>query len=92
MPDMCFKQEMTLHLNGGSDFSELHYKITLDGREIATRHTRTNGSPYYKKTADEMHCGEKTFDILKTKGEGATAWLEDCAKEERKEECLSNRR
>lgn len=60
------KQNLTLHLNGGNKFSELHYKITCDGVETGiTRHICTNGSPKYLVQADELHFGEETFDMKK---------------------------
>lgn len=75
-----FTQRMTLHLNGGETFSELHYEVLRDNKPCGiTRHTRTDGSPRYIKTADEMHCGEETFDILKTKGVGMNDWLDQYA-------------
>lgn len=68
--------QMTLHLNGGSKFSELHYKVLVDNKETGiTRHTRTDGSPKYKKVADELHYGEDTFDILACKGVGIKEWI-----------------
>ncbi len=70
-----FTQRMTLHLNGGSEFSELHYVVLADGEETKiTRHTRTDGSPRYNIVADEMHFGSDTFDFLKDKG--AIEWIE----------------
>lgn len=69
-----FTQRMTLHLNGGSKYSELHYVICADGEETKiTRHVRTDGSPNYKTVADEMHFGSDTFDWLKD--DNAEAWL-----------------
>ncbi len=68
-------KSMTLHMNGGSEFSELHYKILHDGKESGiTQHIRTDGSPDYKEVANEFHAGEATFDLLKDKG--LDAWLE----------------
>lgn len=72
-----FTQNMTMHLNGGNEFSELHYKVLLDGKDTGiTRHTRTNGSPKYKIIADEFHAGEDTFDVMETHGKGMKEWLE----------------
>ena len=63
-------QKLTLHLNGGSKFSELHYKIFADGEDTGmTRHVRTDGRPRYNTTADEIHCGDETLD-LKSEGPG----------------------
>ena len=71
-----FTQSMTLHLNGGSKFSELHYEVLADGKKThITRHTRTDGSPHYYVTADELHFGEETFDIRRDKD--MMQWLED---------------
>jgi hypothetical protein len=69
-------QSMTMHLNGGSKFSELHFKILADGKETGiTRHTRTNGSPQYLKTIDALVCGGEEFDILATRGVGMIDWI-----------------
>lgn len=56
-------KRMTLHLNGGDKFSEIHYVVTLDGKETKmTWHTKTNGSPHYEVVADELHFGDDTFN------------------------------
>jgi hypothetical protein len=69
-------QNMAMHLNGGSKFSVLTYDLFADGKPTGiTRHTRTSGSPKYLKTADELHCGQQTFDILGTHGKGMMDWL-----------------
>lgn len=70
-------QTMTMHLNGGSKFSSLVYKILCDGKETnIQRATATNGSPRYLKTADEFLCGDDVYDMLARKGEGLEEWLE----------------
>ncbi len=72
-----YTQKMTMHLNGGNTFSELHYSILADGVETGiTRHTRTYGSPHYLKIADELHAGEDTFDVLANRAVGMIAWIE----------------
>ena len=77
MSEPKLTQKMTLHLNGGSKFSELHYKILADGKETGiTRHTRTNGSPKYIVQADELHFGSDTFDFQKMQGsDDAIDWI-----------------
>jgi hypothetical protein len=72
-------QSMTMHLNGGSKFSELHYKILANGKETGiTRYKRTSGSPGYLVTDDFLlsggHGGEE-FDVLATKGSGMVDWI-----------------
>ncbi len=72
-------QRMTMHLNGGSNFSELHFRILADGEETRiTRHKRTNGSPKYLITQDVLlaggHGGEE-FDVLAVKGVGVIDWI-----------------
>lgn len=70
-------QSLTMHLNGGSEWSELHHKILSDGKETGiTHHVRTDGSPHYKILADEFHFGEETFDMLKEKGVDVREWIE----------------
>jgi hypothetical protein len=69
-------QRMTMHLNGGSEFSELHYAIFADGVDAGiTRHTRTDGRPKYLITHDLFRCGEEEFDVLATRGVGAKEWI-----------------
>ena len=76
MSDIKFTQQMTRHLNGGSKFSELHYRVYADGVETPiTRHKRTNGSPNYLITVDVFVCGDDRFDVRETKGAGLTDWL-----------------
>jgi hypothetical protein len=71
------RQRMTLHLNGGREFSELHYEITADGKPTGiTRRVRTSGSPQYLKTVDELQAGDDGFDVLMTKGAGLMEWIE----------------
>lgn len=69
-------QKMTMHLNGGSKFSELHYRILADGKEAGiTRYRRTAGRPKYLVTADVLGCGDETFDVLAAKGVGMVDWI-----------------
>lgn len=69
-------QSMTLHLNGGPKYSELHYEILADGKPTGiTRHKSTNGRPKYLITADQFRFGDETFDVLATKGVGMSDWL-----------------
>jgi hypothetical protein len=69
-------QQMTMHLNGGSKFSELHHRIYADGVETnITRHKRTDGSPRYLITQDVFRCGDEEFDVMATKGVGMKEWL-----------------
>ena len=75
-------QQMSMHLNGGSKFSELVFRLYRDGQETGitrrtlTRRTRTNGSPKYLKTIDVLQSGDETFDILATRGQGMLQWCE----------------
>jgi hypothetical protein len=67
---------LTMHLNGGSEFSELRYKILPDGVETGiTRLGRTDGSPRYRITVDVFACGEEWSDVLETKGVGMLEWI-----------------
>ena len=68
-------QKMTMHLNG-SGFSELHYRIYVDGEPTnIMRYKRTGGSPKYMIIADVMGCGEDRFDVRETRGVGMQEWL-----------------
>lgn len=68
--------QMTLHLNGGNKFSELHYKILADGKETGiTKHVRTNGKPKYIVTNSEFHFNDEVFDLMKEPA-GAIEWIE----------------
>jgi hypothetical protein len=70
-------QRMTMHLNGGSEWSGLTFAVFCDDEPTdIVRVTRTNGSPEYLKTVDQLQCGDEVFDILATKGEGVLIWLE----------------
>lgn len=65
-----------MHLNGGRDFSELHYEVLADGEPTKiVRRVRTDGSPGYLKTVDCFICGDDVFDVLATKGVGLKDWL-----------------
>jgi len=69
-------QKMTMHLNGGNKFSELHFRVYADGKETQiTRHKKTNGSPKYLITHDVFRCGDDEFDVMETKGAGMEIWL-----------------
>ena len=76
-----FTQRMTMHLNGGNDFSALTYEVMKDGHPAGiARQTRTNGSPEYLKTVDVFVAADGSeFDVLATKGEGLMGWLESHA-------------
>lgn len=76
--ERIFTQRMTLHINGGSDHSSLHYDVLCDGAPTnIKRVTVTNGSPEYKKTKDVLVCGDgEEFDVLAARGVGLVAWLE----------------
>ena len=69
-------QRMTMHLNGGSKWSELHYEVLADGEPTGvTIHKRTNGSPDYRYTAFEVHAGEETLDVLKAPPGSMLDWI-----------------
>jgi hypothetical protein len=71
-------QKMTMHLNGGSKFSELHYAIQADGEPTGLRRIqRTDGSPKYLITADLIMdaSGRDHFDVMATKGKGMEEWI-----------------
>lgn len=74
---MKFTEQMTMHLNGGSEFSELRYRVYGDGRELPITHARrTDGSPKYLITDDMFRCTcGAEFDRLAAKGVGLVAWL-----------------
>lgn len=78
MPDKPkFTQQMTMHLNGGSHYSELHYHVSADGVETDIyRFKRTDGSPKYLITQDIFVCGDDQFDCLAARGQGLMDWLE----------------
>lgn len=75
MPE--FTQKMMMHLNGGSKFSELRFRILSDGKETSvTRVKRTSGSPRYLITVDLFSDGKEEFDVMATRGIGLREWLE----------------
>jgi hypothetical protein len=73
-------QQMVMHLNGGSKFSQLNYDLFRDGENTGiVRITRTNGSPKYLNTIDKFidsADGDSEFDVLATRGVGMKEWLE----------------
>lgn len=74
---MKFTQSLTMHLNGGKDFSALQYKILCDGKPTnIIRVRKTGGSPKYLITSDIFACGKEEFDNLAAKGVGLQEWLE----------------
>ena len=78
---MKFTQKMSMHLNGGSKFSQLNFDIFADGKPTnLTRVTRTAGSPKYLKTVDVISDGESRFDVLQTRGVGMEKWLTEHVK------------
>lgn len=73
-----FTQQLTVHLNGGSKFSELHRAVHIDGRRTAiVRFTRTDGRPRYLITADIFVCGGcgAEYDLLAPPSSDWKAWL-----------------
>ena len=66
-------------LNGGSEYSQLHYVVTLDGKDTnITWHTFTDGSPDYKIIGTELHCGDETWDAIKQgRGQPLADWIFD---------------
>lgn len=78
MSDIVFTQKMTMHLNGGRDFSELHFRVFANGEPTSIVHLRrTNGRPKYTITQDLFFCGDDPdgFDVLETRGVGLRQWL-----------------
>lgn len=71
-----FTQKVSLHLNGGSEFSMLAYDVFYKGRTTnITRSTKTNGSPNYRKVSDMFICGDDEFDVLARGKKGLLEWL-----------------
>ena len=69
-------QHMTLHLNGGSKFSELHYAIHADGEPTGiTLHKRTDGRPEYRYTDVVLRDGEVEVDLLAEDAPDAVEWI-----------------
>lgn len=72
-----FTQTLTMHMNGGSKFSQLNYDIFADGKPTGIkRYKRTDGSPRYLITDDVFKCGDDKFDNLAARGTGLMEWLE----------------
>lgn len=73
---MEISTKFTSHLNGGDRFSEFHYVILVDNKMTTiTQHTRTDGSPEYNITADELHFEKETFNLLKGEIDDAKKWI-----------------
>lgn len=74
-------QRMSLHLNGGSKFSQLNYDIFVNDKPTGiARITRTDGSPKYKKTSDTLYFKDEEYDILGLGAKGAWNWILDRAR------------
>lgn len=76
-----FTQRMTLHLNGGSDFSRLNYDVMRNDKQtVIKRYMVTDGSPDYKKTQDIFVAShgkdDHIWDVLVQKADGLEDWLE----------------
>jgi len=91
-------QKMSMHLNGGSEFSQLNHDVYADGEPTGiVRVTRTSGSPKYLKTVDKLCDGSEEFDVLATRGVGMEDWLNARmlarveAKEQRAESAIEDR-
>lgn len=70
-------QSLQMHLNGGSKYSTLVYRVLCDGSVTNITRTRsTGGSPKYLLTGDVFVCGGDEFDALKAKPGELEAWLE----------------
>ncbi len=74
------EQHLTLHLNGGEEFSEMHYVLWVGGKVTKiTKHVQTNGSPEYKIMISELHFGDDTLDLLISSQNQLTKWIEERA-------------
>jgi hypothetical protein len=77
---MKLTQRLTMHLNGGSKFSELHYEVLADGQPTGiTIYRRTSGAPKYKITDYEIHYGEESLDVLTAAKGAMLPWIEERA-------------
>lgn len=54
---MTFTQKTIMHLNGGSHYSVLYYRVYGDGEELPiTHYVRTDGRPKYLVLEDRFSC------------------------------------
>lgn len=75
---MKFTQQLTMHLNGGSDYSVLQFAVLADGKPTQIQHVqRTDGRPRYTIVVDVFSCGGDEFDVLATRRIGLMQWLID---------------
>ena len=71
-----FTQRMMMHLNGGSSYSVLEFRVYADGKPTAIKRVkRTSGRPKYLIEVDTFACGGDEFDVVATKGVGMMEWL-----------------
>lgn len=69
-------RRMTMHLNGGSDFSELQYEWFADGNPTGIRqYVRTDGRPQYKVMVNVCTHGDEEYDLLKGDSHGLAEWV-----------------
>lgn len=69
----------TLHLNGGSQFSESQHEIEADGvRTGIILRERTNGRPEFRYTVRELIFGGETLDLMNPpEGVKPEAWVRE---------------
>lgn len=69
-------KRMTMHLNGGSDYSVINYDVYADGKLTPIKNTvRTDGRPNYKTTVNVWTCGDEEYDLLKGNNHDLCEWL-----------------
>jgi hypothetical protein len=75
MSETKLTKRLFRHLNGGSKFSELVYRIYSDDvRTEVYELTRTDGRPDYYITERKLVCGDEELDLLKPH-EDAVVWV-----------------
>jgi hypothetical protein len=76
MSEPQLTQRMTLHLNGGNKFSQLHYEVLANGEPTGvTIHKYTDGSPNYKYTGFFVRCGDEELDVLADRKTNIEEWI-----------------
>ena len=69
------RQEPTMHLNGGSNYSSMSYDITIMGESVGLRSTQTDGSPNYKIVSDIIHMNNEELDFRVSGKKKLARWM-----------------
>lgn len=80
-----YTKKMTMHLNGGSDYSKMVNRVYKDDEETDVyQHIETDGSPSYKIVSSVFLVGDQKFDVIATNAVGLIKWLDEVTEQPQK--------